>query len=140
MPYSINTRSGGLVETKYYQDRLHGQALYLHIDQSTNTNNGEGDAAIMMTNQEVKDLIYLLNDYINFTEGAPHVVLAAPLLHPDVKITFKGKKVEKIAENINPYIQIEDLTPGDNVIDAENYIESVGSLIKNAIESNKEKE
>ena len=134
MPFTINTRSGGLVETKYYQDRLHGQALYLHIDQSSTTNNGEGDAAIMLNNQEVKDLIYMLNDYINFAEGAPHVVLAAPLLHPDVKITFKGKKVEKIAENINPYIQIDELTPGDNVIDAENYLDSVGELIINIID------
>jgi hypothetical protein len=135
MAYSINTRSGGLVETKFYQDRLHGTALYLHIDQSSAINNGEGDAAIMLNNQEVKDLIYLLNDYINYTEGKPHVVLADPLLHPDVKITFKGKKVDQIAKSINPYIEVDEITPGDAIIDADNYLESVQSIIKSSTEN-----
>jgi hypothetical protein len=122
----INTSSGGLVETVLYRDRLHGEKLYLHIDQSTNMNNGEGDAAIHLTNREVKELIAVLNDYIIYTEGKPHVLLADPLLHPDVKIMVGEKIVEKKAEDVNPYIANEDvITPGEEGIDYDDYFKSI---------------
>lgn len=74
--YTINTVSGGLIELGLNKDRFHGERLYLHIDQSTNVNNGEGDAAIVITNQEVKNIIAMLNDYITYVEGKTYVVLA----------------------------------------------------------------
>ena len=84
--FSINTNSGGLIELNLVNDRFHGQKLYLHVDQSSNLNNGEGDCSIILNNAEVKDLIAMLNDYITFTEGTTHVVLAAPLIHKAVSI------------------------------------------------------
>jgi hypothetical protein len=120
------TGSGGMVETLISNDRFSGINLYLHIDQSTNLNNGEGDAAIVLSNNEVKDLIYLLNDYIVYTEGKPYIVLAEPLLNPDVKIVVDGKEVEKNPELVNPYLAVEDIiTPGEANIDYDNYFESV---------------
>ena len=122
----INTGSGGMVETLLNNDRFAGINLYLHIDQSTNLANGEGDAAIILANNEVKDLIYLLNDYIIYTEGKPYVVLADPLLHPDVKIVVGGKEVKKVDENINPYLGIENIiTPGEANIDYDDYFGSL---------------
>ena len=87
--FSINTINGGLIELNLVTDRFHGQKLYLHVDQSTNLNNGDGDCSIIMSNSEVKDLIAMLNGYLTFTEGVTHIVLAAPLLHPSVIITVK---------------------------------------------------
>jgi len=122
----LNTSSGGLVETMQFNDRLHGQKLYLHIDQSSNLNNGEGDAAIHLTNQEVKDVISMLNEYIIYAEGKPFVVLADPLLHPDVKIMVGKKEVVKKPEDINPYLDIEEVTtPGEEGIDYDDYFKSI---------------
>jgi hypothetical protein len=124
----INTSSGGLVETLLNNNRFTGINLYLHIDQSTNIKNGEGDAAIILNNNEVKALIFLLNDYIIYTEGKPHVVLADPLLNPDVKILFNGKEVEKKPELVNPYLAMEDIiTPGEANIDYDDYFKSISS-------------
>ena len=122
----MNTLSGGLVETLLSNDRFRGIMLYLHIDQSTNLNNGEGDAAIILTNNEVRDLIGMLNDFIIYTEGKPFVVIADPLLSPEVQILVDGKEVEKDPELVNPYLAIEDVvTPGEANIDYDNYFESI---------------
>ena len=122
----INTKSGGLVETTYSNNRLDGQKCYLHVDQSTNINNGEGDASILLTNDEVRGLIAALNDYIIYAEGKPFVVLADPLLHPDVKIMVGNKIVEKKAEDINRYLDEDDIvTPGEENIDYDDYFKSI---------------
>lgn len=122
----MNTLSGGLVETLLSNDRFRGIMLYLHIDQSINLNNGEGDAAIVLTNNEVKDLIAMLNDFIVYTEGKPFVVLADPLLNPEVQIMVDGKEVEKNPQLVNPYLAVEDVvTPGESNIDYDHYFESV---------------
>jgi hypothetical protein len=122
----MNTVSGGLVETLLSNDRFRGIMLYLHIDQSTNLNNGEGDAAIVLTNNEVRDLIAMLNDFITYTEGKPFVVEADPLLNPEVKIMVDGKEVVKDPELVNPYLAIEDIiSPGEVNIDYDNYFESI---------------
>jgi hypothetical protein len=124
----ILTSSGGLLETLLSTDRFSGTQLYLHIDQSTNLNNGEGDAAIILNMKEVKDLIFLLNDFITFMEGKPHVVLAEPLLHPDVKIVVDDKEVPKVPELVNPYLAVEDfVSPGESNIDYDHYFESVST-------------
>lgn len=124
----IQTKSGGIIETGHNSDRLFGNQCWLHIDQSTNLNSSEGDASILLTNQEVKDLIAFLNDYINYVEGKPYVILADPLLHPDVKIMVGKKIIEKRPENINPYLAMDDvITPADieKNIDYDNYFEYI---------------
>ena len=135
----INTRSGGLVETGWTSNRMNGENLYLHIDQSSTLNNSEGDAAILLVSSEVKELIAHLNDFINFVEGKPYVVLAEPLLHPDVVVTYKGKPVEKNAGSINRYTLVNDITPGDSKIDADNYFESVALTINIPDKDDKDK-
>ena len=92
--FSIRTNSGGLIELGMYRDRFHGEQLYLHVDQSNNINSGEDDCSICITNGEVKDLIAMLNDYLSYTEGVTHVVLAAPLLHKAVTITVDESKID----------------------------------------------
>ena len=122
----IFTTSGGLIETFRTSNILSGDKCLLHIDQSANIRNGEGEASVEMGLNEVKDLIAHLNDYIIFMEGKPYVVLAEPLLHPDVKIVVNNKEVEKIPELINQYLVIENvITPGEATIDYDNYFESV---------------
>ena len=126
----MNTLSGGLVETLLSNDRFRGIMLYLHIDQSINLNNGEGDAAIVLTNNEVKDLIAMLNDFIVYTEGKPFVVLADPLLNPEVQIMVGDKEIKKNPELINPYLAIEDIiTPGEYGIDYDDYLGSIQDRI-----------
>ena len=95
MGFSIETKSGGLVEVDTMNSGMYGRRLWLHVDQTLNVNNGEGDASIVLTNQEVKDLISSLNQYIEFDEGKPFVVLAEPLIHPDVTIVIDGEEVDK---------------------------------------------
>ena len=89
---SMPTISGGLIELDVYNDRFHGRQLYLHIDQNRNINNGEGECSIVINNNEIKNLIAMLNDYISMSEGTPHVVLAEPLFRKNVKITIEEDK------------------------------------------------
>ena len=123
----IRTQTGGTIETAHSPNKLLGDQCWLHIDQSTNLNTTEGDASINLNNQEVKDLIALLNDYINYVEGKPYVVLAAPLLHPDVKIIVDKKEIEKIPENINPYLILSVITPAEvsNNIEYQSYFDFI---------------
>ncbi len=91
--FCINTSGGGLIELNLVNDRFHGQKLLMHVDQSANINNGDGDCTIVLNNGEIKALIGMLNDYITFTEGVTHVVLAAPLIHDAVSITVDETKI-----------------------------------------------
>jgi hypothetical protein len=84
--FSINTSSGGLIELKMVRDRFSGNLLLLHVDQTSNINNGESDASIIITEGEIQNLISLLNNFLEFKNGKPYVVLAEPLLDPSVKI------------------------------------------------------
>ena len=100
MAFSVNTLSGGLVELNLITDRFHGSQLYMHVDQSTNLRNGDGDCSIALTNTEVKGIIAMLNEYLIHTEGVTHVLLAAPLLHDAVTITIDKSKLS--AEELPP--------------------------------------
>ena len=84
--YSVNTRSGGIIELLSFNDRFHGQQLILHADQSSNMKNGEGDCNMVISDDEVKDLIALLNGYLTQKIGIPYVILAEHLANPAVKI------------------------------------------------------
>jgi hypothetical protein len=87
MGLQILTASGGLIEISNVRDRFHGDLLLLHVDQTANIDNGEGDASIVITEQEVKNLISLLNSFLmSKNGGVPFVVLYEPLSYPAVKI------------------------------------------------------
>jgi hypothetical protein len=86
MAFRILTGSGGLIEIGSVRDRFRGDVLLLHVDQTANINNGEGDASIVISEQEIKDLIALLNSFLVEKNGVPHVVLYEPLSDPAVKI------------------------------------------------------
>lgn len=101
----FNTRSGGFIEVGFNRNMLNGDKYIIHIDQSTNLNNGEGDATIDLTSDEIKGLISLLNNFIINFEGAPFVVEAAPLLHPDVKILYNDQEVSKDPKLVNPFLE-----------------------------------
>lgn len=118
--------STSFIETAYVKDRVNGDKCYIRIDQSTNISTSEGDAAILLNGMQVRDLIAFLNDYIIYTEGKPYVVLAEPLLSPEVKIIIEGKEIQKKPEDVNPYLIVEEiLTPGEQYIDYDDYFNSI---------------
>jgi hypothetical protein len=103
MGFSINTKSGGLIELGAVRHRFYGDQLVLHIDQSTNLNNGDSDASVVVTNDEIKDLIGLLNSYLaSQNNGIPYVVLAENLLHPAVKVTVDFVELQKSLQEKEP--------------------------------------
>ena len=85
--FIIYTQAGGSVDLSSVRDRFHGDRLMLHIDQNANINNGEGECSIIINDNEVKDLISMLNMFIEFRTGKPFVVLAEPLMDPAVIIS-----------------------------------------------------
>ena len=103
MGFSINTKSGGLIELGAVRHRFYGDQLVLHVDQTANINNGDGDASIVVTIDEIKDLIGLLNSYLaSQNDGIPYVVLAANLLHPAVKVTVDFVELQKSLQEKEP--------------------------------------
>jgi hypothetical protein len=98
---SILTASGGLIEIGTFRDRFRGDLLYLHVDQTANIVNGEGDASIVITEEEVKDLIALLNSYLESKTGEPYVILYEPLSDPAVKIQVDFLEYAKNHSQIN---------------------------------------
>ena len=85
--FTIRTESNGIVEiTNNYSGRI-GHRLYLHVDQTANINNGEGDAAILLNNAECKEIIGILNLYLKEQEGDDYVVLKSELLKQNVGMT-----------------------------------------------------
>lgn len=100
--FCINTLSGGLIELNLVNHRFHGQQLLMHVDQSTNLSSGDDDCTILLSNTEVKALIGMLNDYLTYTEGITHVVLAAPLVNDAVKITVDESKLGSPEDTSEP--------------------------------------
>lgn len=94
-PFVIYTSAGGSVDLSFVRDRFHGDRLMLHIDQNANINNGEGECSIIINDNEVKDLIAMLNHYIEYRTGKPYVILAEPLMDPAVNISVDFLEVEK---------------------------------------------
>lgn len=126
----FQTKSGGLVRTGYFHSRISGDQFFITIDQSANINNGDDEATLILTNQEVKDLISLLNNHIIYSEGKPFVILADPLLHPSVHIhvvTDEGEKeIEKDPDLVNPFLNgIQETTPGEIHLDKADYFKSI---------------
>lgn len=59
----ILTSNKSVIETSCVKTRLEGLKCYLRIDQSLNTDNGEGEASILLDSIQVRELISLLNVY-----------------------------------------------------------------------------
>lgn len=89
---TILTKSGGSIDFSVNRSGITGTNLYLHIDQSYNLKNGEGEAAILLTSDECKDVIASLNDYIKFIEGKDFVFTSDSvenlISHPKVQETL----------------------------------------------------
>ena len=66
---AFDTASGGTISLDISRDGLTGQRLWMEIDQSSNINNTDDSSSVIITNDEVKNLIDLLHDYIRFTEN-----------------------------------------------------------------------
>ena len=94
-PFIIYTSAGGSVDLSFVRDRFHGDRLMLHLDQNFNINNGEGECSILINDDEVKDLIGMLNLYLEFRTGNPYVILAEPLMDPAVNISVDFIEAEK---------------------------------------------
>jgi hypothetical protein len=71
---TINLKSGGQVDFAVNMNPMHGQFLYLHVDQSSNMNNGEGDAAVLLSVSECKEMIGNINEFIKSVENEHFVV------------------------------------------------------------------
>ena len=106
--FEINTSGGGSIELNLINDRFHGQQLMMHVDQSGNINSGDDDCTIMLNNNEVKALIGMLNDYLTYTEGVTHVILAEPLMHEAVTITVDQSKIESPEQDPEPPIETQN--------------------------------
>lgn len=97
MAIKILTKSGGSINFDINRSGVYGTRLYLHIDQSYNIRNGEGEASIIIDVQECKDMISSLNDFIKFMEGKDFVFTSESvsnlLQQPDLQ-----KALEKIED------------------------------------------
>jgi hypothetical protein len=100
----ITTQSGGTVDLAVSKSSIIGTRLILHIDQTLNIKNGEGDAAIALTLEECKDLIAGLNEFTRLIDGHDHVFtsdsVANLLAIPEVQALLT--KLEE-SGTINPF-------------------------------------
>ncbi len=91
---TIPTTSGGVVEFGMNKSPIAGTTLWLHVDQSFNEKSGEGDASILLTVQECKDVIVALHEFIKFMEGKDYLYTADSvtelLSKPEIQETLKN--------------------------------------------------
>lgn len=96
---TLITKSGGFVEIKISRSGLYGAQLYLHIDQSYNEKNGEGEASIILNTSECKEIIASLNEYIKSVEGIDFVYTSDSIIKllsdPKIQDTLKNLEYEK---------------------------------------------
>lgn len=71
--FSIRTKNGGSVDIEISRSSLNGTKVWLHIDESVNIKNGEGEAATLLSIPECKDLLSALNEAIKIVEGTNYV-------------------------------------------------------------------
>lgn len=67
--FTINTQSKGSIDLGMGNDRFHGPQVVLHIDQTSNINNGEDEASIVVNLNELKELQEKLSSFIIYLEG-----------------------------------------------------------------------
>ena len=71
--FSIRTKNGGSVDIEISRSPLNGTKVWIHIDESVNIKNGEGEAATLLSIPECKDVIYALNEAIKIVDGVDYV-------------------------------------------------------------------
>jgi len=98
----IKTTSGGTVDFEIINSMLNGTYLSLHIDQSSNVRSGEDEASILLTVNECKEIISILNRYIYTIEGKDFVLTKDSVInlisHPDLQDVLK--KLEEMGDII----------------------------------------
>lgn len=94
---TIQTASGGVIEFDMNKSPITGTNLWLHVDQSFNVKNGEGDAAILLTVQECKDTIVALHEFIKYMEGKDYVYAA-----DSVTELISKPEIQEILKKIYP--------------------------------------
>lgn len=96
---TLITKSGGSIDINTIKSGYYGTQLYFHIDQSYNERNGEGEAAIILTASECKDIISALNEYIKHVEGFDFVYTSESILKllsvPKIQEVFKDLGYDK---------------------------------------------
>lgn len=73
--YGFSTKSGGNINIGIIKDKFKGEQIMLHLDQSNNINNGEGECSVVIDIDEVKGTIEILNSMIAHLEGKPYVAI-----------------------------------------------------------------
>ena len=75
MENGFKSASGGDVNIGIVNHKFSGYMVLLHIDQTSNISNGEGDASIVLNAPECKEMIKILDRMITVIEGKPFCAL-----------------------------------------------------------------
>ena len=70
---SIKNQNGGSIDIEVSRSMTHGYRVWVHIDESVNINNGEGEASTLLTISECKELLSMLNEVIKLSDGVDYV-------------------------------------------------------------------
>ena len=76
---AINSINGGLIELTTVRTPFHGIGLRVYIDQSSNIQNGDSDANIILSLDECKNIINQISAHLERIEGVPYVYLSGPI-------------------------------------------------------------
>ena len=76
---AINSINGGLIELTTVRTPFHGIGLRIYIDQSSNIQNGDSDANIILSSDECKNIINQISAHLERIEGNPYVYLSEPI-------------------------------------------------------------
>ena len=66
---TIDTKSGGSIDLGIINHRFDGLQAVIHIDQTSNVNNGEDEASIVISYNEIKTLQENLVEFLKFLES-----------------------------------------------------------------------
>jgi hypothetical protein len=64
MKYIVDSPVGGYLDVQLAKDKFAGLVILLHVDQTDEIGNGEGEASIALTKENCKNLVKILNDFI----------------------------------------------------------------------------
>lgn len=106
---SIINKNGGSIDVGVSNSMIYGYRVMIHIDESVNVNNGEGEASTLLTITECKDLLFALNEIIKIAEGRDYVYTSESVIKlistPEiqevlVKLGYDKKTDDKIIDDI----------------------------------------
>jgi hypothetical protein len=110
---AINSINGGLIELTTVRTPFHGIGLRVYIDQSSNIQNGDSDANIILSLDECKNIINQISAHLERIEGVPYVYLSAPVdefrKSEDFKLftEFKNKLDQERLEKEQERLELE---------------------------------